>query len=780
MAHITNNMINDPKNPYIAGPTVDNTPAFIGRENILGNVLNILCHEGQNAIVLHGQRRIGKTSLLHELKARLSTDIYYPIFFDLLDKPQQSLEKVLQDLADEISLVVQKTKTSLGAEPKIAFCQWLNNLLNELPSEKSLVLLFDEFDVLDDPSKERAGVEFFPYLRNELLTINRKRLNFVFVIGRKIKDMTDIAGSLFREIPTQPVSLLKYEETLELIRLSEQKKTLFWSEEALAKIWQQTSGHPYLTQALCRQIWEGTPHKTKGEKIIPEKVAPEEVDKVIPIVLENSEGTLEWLWDGLGPIEKVVTSVLANATGGTAITETQLEHILSESGVQMMIEELESAAELLLKGWELIAPTENNSGYRFRVELLRRWIQENKPLNEAQKELDRIDPIADNLYQASLGMYHKGQLVEALLTVRQAIDRNHTHVWANQLLADILFKQKQFNEAREQLEQLYKSKPNAARTRLIRVLLTLAKENEDEDEQLKLYERVLKFETEHSEAKEGLQTIWQQRGDHAYKKGDLDKALEAYRKADSDDKVAEIEEKIQTQGQLPEWREQALDALEKGDKQKAQKLLSQIIAIKPEYKDASRYLHLAVTSVDPIKLKKSNRNLIFALIAVVVIGSASWLFFDKLPQMQKYEELQTELQNVQAERQKTQNDNERFQALIKTLQTRSISDKFVSQLKSGTYIVSIATELCENEEIAQRKVEMFNVLYPKLGAEKFLTTKKKWVVQLGKFYSGSSANKLVNHAVNCLGFPNTRLDKPYPIDVERRVHKEEHKSGKCP
>ncbi|EDN64945.1 hypothetical protein BGP_6681 [Beggiatoa sp. PS] len=33
--------------------------------------------------------------------------------------------------------------------------------MNELPTEKSLVLLFDEFDVLDDPKTERASLEFF-------------------------------------------------------------------------------------------------------------------------------------------------------------------------------------------------------------------------------------------------------------------------------------------------------------------------------------------------------------------------------------------------------------------------------------------------------------------------------------------------------------------------------------------------------------------------------------------------------------------------------------------
>jgi outer membrane protein assembly factor BamD (BamD/ComL family) len=74
---------------------------------------------------------------------------------------------------------------------------------------------------------------------------------------------------------------------------------------------------------------------------------------------------------------------------------------------------------------------------------------------------------------------------------------------------------------------------------------------------------------------------------------------------------------------LPEWYEQALYALEKGDKQKAQTRLAKIIAIQPTYEQASRYLHLAVTGVEPNKPKISQACCWIArLFALIIIGGA--------------------------------------------------------------------------------------------------------------------------------------------------------------
>ncbi len=49
-----------PINPYVAGNPVDDSPTFIGRADVLREVVRVLRRPQDNAIVLYGQRRIGK------------------------------------------------------------------------------------------------------------------------------------------------------------------------------------------------------------------------------------------------------------------------------------------------------------------------------------------------------------------------------------------------------------------------------------------------------------------------------------------------------------------------------------------------------------------------------------------------------------------------------------------------------------------------------------------------------------------------------------------------
>lgn len=45
-------------NPYVAGNPVGNSPAFVGREDVLREVLRVLRSESQNAITLPGSARL--------------------------------------------------------------------------------------------------------------------------------------------------------------------------------------------------------------------------------------------------------------------------------------------------------------------------------------------------------------------------------------------------------------------------------------------------------------------------------------------------------------------------------------------------------------------------------------------------------------------------------------------------------------------------------------------------------------------------------------------------
>jgi len=56
-----------PENPNIAGNSVGGTSSFIGRSDILREVRRVLMRPLGTALILYGQRRIGKTSILQEL-----------------------------------------------------------------------------------------------------------------------------------------------------------------------------------------------------------------------------------------------------------------------------------------------------------------------------------------------------------------------------------------------------------------------------------------------------------------------------------------------------------------------------------------------------------------------------------------------------------------------------------------------------------------------------------------------------------------------------------------
>ncbi len=111
-----------PFNPYVAGNPVGDSPAFIGRADVLREVLRVLRRPQDNAIVLYGQRRIGKTSILQHLAARLPNQRpYHSIYFDLAYKAEWTLDRVLQELASTIAKALNQPDLDLEPDPEIIF-----------------------------------------------------------------------------------------------------------------------------------------------------------------------------------------------------------------------------------------------------------------------------------------------------------------------------------------------------------------------------------------------------------------------------------------------------------------------------------------------------------------------------------------------------------------------------------------------------------------------------------------------------------------------------------
>ncbi len=595
--------MNNHSNPYTVGAPVGSGSSFVGREDVLRTVVSELLNSQANVIALYGQRCIGKSSILQSLGTWLPRGFSYrTVYFDWQDKAGLPSHQIMQELG---RVMARDLQVEQPAEPQTIFQTWLPELVQDSPQATPLVLLLDGLDALAAWEVEHLALDFFPPLRT-LLAHHSERLKCILSIGWDLSDMTRVALSLFKTISFQHISMLNPKETADLVRLSEKKGSLQWSEDAVEQVWNLTHGHPYLTQLLCLIVWERAYKMHPGG---PPPVGWADVDAAVPDALDVGQDTLAWLWDGLPLVQQVSASVLAQA-GPDSLPPDQLEQWIRDSGARMFMQGVANIPQLL-QDWDWLEPA--NGGYRFRVELLRRWVAAQKPPDKIYEDLDHSHPTAENLYRVAWGLWRNGQWEQATLPLRQALNLQPHHIGANQLLADIMVAQGYVAKAQQFLERLYERQPMAARTRLVQTLLTGARLATDEEQQLALYKRVVEIQPRHTEATTRIAEIQQVQRQRALQARlqqlagleqtqQYEAALDlvqwlAEEYADLRDWREDLE-RLKQKGEMLDLYRRALEAIQKGDRTLAQKLLIKVITIDPSYGEATRYLHLIVTNVD--------------------------------------------------------------------------------------------------------------------------------------------------------------------------------------
>lgn len=508
-------------NPYIAGNPINDPNGFFGREDVFREVMQVLRHPQSNAIVLYGQRRIGKTSVLLQLEQRLAAEgEYTPVYLDLQDKAAKPLADVLYELALRIAFKVGQAppERSRFDDAGIYFRQTFLPAAADDAAQGGLVLLFDEFDVLDSPQQTQAGQKFFPYLREWMTEF--QRVHFVFVIGRRPEDLSRETLSTFKSVRAARVSLLARGEMERLVRQSERSSNLFWEDSAIAEVWRLTQGHPYFAQLLCSVIWENVDIHDQEN---PLRIDQGKVQTAVSKTLEQGANAFHWIWDGLPPAERVVMAAMAEA-GDVAITHEKLIEILNRSGVRLIVRELEIAPETLVE-WQLLCPSDG--GFRFVVPLLRHWVSIYRPLRRVKEELDRLDPLAESLFQTGQHFYRIGQIDESEAQLRQALKINPNHLKSHLSLGRILLEKGDAKQAVKILEEAYQYDQVAAKQDLVTALIAYSDDCEEED-RLTIYNRILELDFHQPLIIERRQALWKTRAEENLRQGYDDKAFHAF------------------------------------------------------------------------------------------------------------------------------------------------------------------------------------------------------------------------------------------------------------
>jgi AAA ATPase domain len=191
-------------NPYITGTAINDRNKFFGRDDLFRFIEDNLV-QGTSVILLHGQRRIGKSSLLAQIPnflSHLTQHVFIPL--SLEGQSQGSLADILHHLATGIvrrlnlseEQVTIPSRERLKSDPTVFSVDFFIQLYEVLGDRKP-VLLLDEFDTVGDRPDQTTTEEFFRHLQS-MITNQPARFCLIPVVGRRLEDVK-ILVSLFRQ-----------------------------------------------------------------------------------------------------------------------------------------------------------------------------------------------------------------------------------------------------------------------------------------------------------------------------------------------------------------------------------------------------------------------------------------------------------------------------------------------------------------------------------------------------------------------------------------------------
>jgi hypothetical protein len=362
-------------NPYIFGPPLeDGQQTFVSRPIVDSRIKSLLQDHSSPTLLLYGQRRTGKTSLLKNLGKRLPEN-FLMMFIDcqgaLSAAPNQvsffyNLIRVLikegKRNPSELRLR-QPSMEELQSDPMARFDEWLDTV-EEAIGGKTLLIALDEFVTLERAFAEKRldRASLLGMFRN--IIQHRSRFRLLFSGTHTFKELQHWANYM---IGVQLIHLnyLSDDEAEQLIERPMEYFPLRYAADASQRIKALTHNHPALIQLLCGELVTLKDRQSVEKRLY---VQLEDVEAVLPQVFENGGFFFADIEQNqVDDKGRAILYFLATQGEGVVVSQEMLQ-------AQFDFEVKVTLRELLQR--ELVE--EGNGGWHFQVELVRQWFM-NKP-----------------------------------------------------------------------------------------------------------------------------------------------------------------------------------------------------------------------------------------------------------------------------------------------------------------------------------------------------------------------------------------------------------------
>lgn len=387
---------------YIPGKPIKDPAMFYGREGIVEEIIDNLKGLSQdNVLVLQGQRRVGKTSLLYNLEHRDLRGPYVPVFIDMQELSGSSTARLCSKLANSVLNSLRARDISVPInDPFLSSDYFSTDALGKLGEffdriealrDIRILLLVDEFESLMRTIRTGTITEhFYSFLRG--LMQHKTSISFIFAGADELQEMMrDYASIMFNIARFITVGHMSAEEAEHLVR-KPVEGFLTYDDSAVERIRVATAGNPYYIQLICFNLVERMNRQKRNVATIVD------VNKVIEELLQFGKSYFEHLWRRSEPLENILLACLAdlakpanNRWVGYAEILDRIRQIGKENNIKLALAEEGMLLRVTktLRDRSVIEERrrEEEMDFRIRVDLFREWFKTYQPLERTVKEM---------------------------------------------------------------------------------------------------------------------------------------------------------------------------------------------------------------------------------------------------------------------------------------------------------------------------------------------------------------------------------------------------------
>ncbi|HEX9005538.1 MAG TPA: ATP-binding protein [Blastocatellia bacterium] len=356
---------------------------FKGRLETVRQLEAALTDGVRATLLLYGNRRSGKSSLLLQLPRKLGPQVL-PAFLDCQSArfvSSDTASGLLIGLAEEIIEQARRNadkhrrdtvkfprldREAFKQDPYPAFDRWLKGAEKAL-GERSLLLCLDEFEKLEEAlATGRIDARFLSMLRN--IIQHHRRITVLLAGSHHLDELPPRWADALVTTQSLKIGFLDEADARELIVHPVKDFPRIYEPLTVERIIELTHSQPYLVQLLCGLLVE----KMNRERREPPAsyVTLADVEAVIPLALERGEAYFIDLWRSQtgGNLARRVLEKLAFAPGEQA-TSAEIKQLTGDE------EELRETIRALLRR-EIIEPTAG--GYRILVPLIACYVRDQR------------------------------------------------------------------------------------------------------------------------------------------------------------------------------------------------------------------------------------------------------------------------------------------------------------------------------------------------------------------------------------------------------------------